>query len=127
MSIDRNLGEVLQTIEVAAPVRVSASANRTGVDIRDYVGDIVVTLSSSAGGGITPTLDVKLQESDDNSTFTDITGAAFAQVTDAADSTESIVIDADATKRYIRAVDTVAGTSPTFDRAIVAHGVKQVR
>ncbi len=125
--IDRNLGDLLQTIEVVPPVRIAASANGSGIDIRDYVGDMKVILSSSAGGGTTPTLDVKLQDSADNSTFGDISGAAFTQVTDAADLTEAINIDADAVKRYVRVVETITGTSPTFDRAIVAVGVKKVR
>lgn len=128
MSIDRNLGEVLQTIEVLAPKRATATANGTGIDMQDYVGDVVVTLSSSAGGGTSPTLDVKLQECDTSGgTYTDITGATFTQVTGAADSTESIVLNADSAKRYVRAVETIGGTTPTFDRALVAHGVKQAR
>lgn len=49
------------------------------------------------------------------------------QVTDAADSTEAIVISADSSKRYLRAVLTIDGTSPTFDMALVAVGLKQVR
>lgn len=122
------IGDALQVIEVVAPARKTASENGSAIDLRDYVGDVKVILSTSAGGGTTPTLDVKLQESDaTGSGFTDISGAAFTQVTDAADSTEAIVISADSNKRYLRAVVTIDGTSPTFDMALVAVGLKQVR
>lgn len=126
--IDQNLGDLLQVIEVIAPARKTATANGSAIDIREYVGDLKVVLSTSAGGGTSPTLNVKMQESDaSGGTYTDISGAAFTQVTGAADSTEAITIRAGATKRYIRGVLTIAGTSPTFDMALVAVGVKQMR
>jgi len=105
--------------------RRTATANGTGVDVRNYIGMAKVILASGAGGGTNPTLDVKLQESDDNSTFADITGAAFTQVTDAADSTQELHVNLDSTKRYIRAVSTITGTSPTFDCAVVFVGQNQ--
>ena len=59
-------------------------------------------------------MDVKLQESSDNSTFTDITDATFTQVTDAA-SSQKISINTNDVKRYLRAVGTIGGTSsPAF-------------
>lgn len=123
--ISQNLGDILQVIQVLAPARKTASENGTGIDMQQYVGDVKVILSSSAGGGTSPTLDVKLQDSDDNSTFADISGATFTQVTATA-STQAITLNIDAAKRYIRAVTTIGGTSPTFDMALVAVGVKQV-
>lgn len=122
----QNLGENLQVLEVLAPARKIASENGAAIDLQQYVGDVKVILSSSAGGGTAPTLDVKLQESDSAAgTFTDIPGAAFAQVTGAA-LTAALTVNADSAKRYIRAVTTIAGTSPTFDMALVAVGMKQV-
>lgn len=123
--ISQNLGDILQVIQVLAPARKTASENGAGIDMQQYVGEVKVILSSSAGGGTSPTLDVKMQDSDDNSTFADISGAAFTQVAGTA-STQAITLNIDAAKRYIRAVTTIGGTSPTFDMALVAVGVKQV-
>lgn len=123
---EQNLGDILQITAVLAPARKIASENGTGVDLQQYVGDYTVILSSSAGGGTTPTLDIKMQDSDDNSTFADISGAAFTQVTATA-STQTVILNANAVKRYVRAVSTITGTSPTFDMALVGVGVKQVR
>jgi hypothetical protein len=124
--MDINVGDTTSVEEILPGVRVTATGNGTGVDVKDYVGKAKVVLISSAGGGSTPTLDVKLQDSPDNSAWTDISGAAFTQVTDAADSTEAISLDLNNANRYIRAVKTVAGSSPTFDCGLVMVGVKQV-
>lgn len=128
MSTDQNLGDHLQVIEMLAPARKTTTETGSAIDLQQYVGAMKVVLSSSAGGGTTPTLDVKLTECDTSGgTYTDVSGAAFTQVTNAADSTEAITLNADSCKRYIKAVATIAGTSPTFDMALVAVGVKQVR
>jgi len=95
----------------------SVSVDGTGVDVKDFNGVAHVILSTSAAtAGTTPTLDVKLQESDAlGSGYTDITGAAFTQVTDAADSTQMISFQVGEVKRYVRAVATIGGTvTPTF-------------
>jgi len=105
--------------------RRTASGNGSGVDVRDYVGAAKVVLISSAGGGATPTLDVKIQDSDDNSTFADVSGAAFTQVTDAAASLQELHLNLDSVKRYIRAVATIAGTTPTFDGGVILIGQSQ--
>jgi len=128
MSIDQNLGEHLQVIEVLAPIRRTATATGSAIDLRDYVGDIKVILSTSAGGGADHTLNVKLTECDTSGgSYTNVAGAAFTEVTNAADATESLTVSADSLKRYVKAVATIAGTEPTFDMALVAVGVKQVR
>lgn len=118
-----NIGDMLQVIEILAPARKIASENGAAIDLQQYVGDLKLVLSASAGGGTTPTLDIKLQESDTaGGAFTDIPSGAFAQVA-ATSSTQSITIDADARKRFIRAITTITGTSPTFDLALVALGL----
>lgn len=96
----------------------TASANGTGFDLEGSNGAegeaIVILASDAASAGSSPTLDVKLQESSDNSTFTDITDATFTQVTDAA-SSQKISINTNDVKRYLRAVGTIGGTSsPAF-------------
>jgi len=121
-----NFHDNYTTIELVAPARKTATANGTGFDLRDYDGETKIILSTSAGGGTTPTLDVKIQDSADNSTFTDVSGKAFAQVTDAADYTGDLEIVCNEVRRYIRAVITITGTSPTFDMALVAVAKKQV-
>jgi hypothetical protein len=108
----------------------TASANGTGFDLEGSNGAegeaIVILASDAASAGTDPTLDVKLQESSDNSTFTDISGATFTQVTDAAQALEKITINTNDVKRYLRAVGTIGGTSsPAFTYSVaLVYGKK---
>jgi hypothetical protein len=105
-------GVDLQTLfNVAAR---TSTVNGAGVDMLDYEGKAQAILGSAAGTGTSPTLDVKLQDSDDNSTFADITDATFTQVTNAAVANQGIAVDLAAARRYVRAVATIGGTSPSF-------------
>jgi len=105
----------------------TATATGSAVDIKDYVGKLAVFLLTTVGGGTTPTLDVKIQDSADGSTnWADVTGATFSQVTDEADAHVKIGLECNAVKRYIRAVATIAGGgSETFTFGVVAIGEKQ--
>lgn len=99
------------------PQTLTASANGVAVDTQGY-GGAVVCLDVGAVSGTTPTLDVKIQECETSGgTYTDITGATFTQVT-AANAAEKIKVDLKAKKgsrkRYIRAVATITGTTPSF-------------
>jgi len=72
------------------------------------------------------TCDLVIQESSSTADgdFSEITGATFTQVTQAATpAVEQIHFNA--TKRYIRAVPTLAGTTPTF--AIALNVMARVR
>ena len=102
----------------------TADAEGAGMDLQGYQGVSKVVLNSGAGGGTNPTLDAKIQDSADNSTFADISGKVFTQVISA--SIQSLAIDTRAVKRYIRADLTITGTSPTFGLAVTAVGQKQI-
>lgn len=96
-----------------APAARTTSANGTGVDLRGAL-DALVILNNGTTSGTTPTLDVKVQDSADNSSFADVTGLTFTQVTAALTDPVSIQVDPRAVRRYIRAVFTIAGTTPSF-------------
>jgi len=91
---------------------VSATAAGTEVDLsKTFVEpgkrEIAAMLSAFVSTSDSGTFDYKLQESNTtvDSDFADITGAAFAQVTDAAAAKETIYFNT--TKRYIRGHRTV--------------------
>ena len=116
-------GELLASNLIAGTY--TADANGASADLQGYQGVLKIVLDSGAGGGTTPTLDVKIQDSADNSTFADVLGKVFTQVTDIA-SIQSLAIDTRAVRRYIRAVIAITGTSPTFGLAVVVAGQKQI-
>jgi len=128
----QNLGQLLQKIDLIPMASVTATANGTGVDIQQWVGQLAVYLACKNTAGTSPTLDVTLEDSADGSTgWAAISGAAFTQVTDANTAAAVLLqinVNADACKRYIRAVKTIGGSSnPAFMTACFAVGVKQVR
>lgn len=123
----RNLGFA----ELFGALVRTATANGTGLDMTTTVSgqhkpfiterEYKAIVSVGAVSGTTPTLDLKIQESDDNSTFTDITGATFTQLT--AVGREEIQFKS--IKRYIRAVATIGGTSPSFTFAVILLGYER--
>lgn len=108
-------------VTLKTPAIVTSTANTSSVDRLNYAGsNAVVTLACGpAAAGTAPTLDVKIQDSADNSSFADVSGATFTQVTTTA-SIQHISLALDGCRRYLRAVLTVGGTdTPTFYPAIV--------
>lgn len=110
----RKLFDNIRSAFSLRPAALTATTNGTSVDTRGY-GDAMAVLEVGAVSGTSPTLDVKIQESDDNSAFTDVAGAAFTQVT-AANSSQVLRLGQLnlVRKRYVRAVATIGGTSPSF-------------
>lgn len=124
MAIDAQHGTTPAQISVPA-VRTS-TVTESGVDLRDYVGGYEITQDVGVVSGTSPTLDGKIQDSADNSAFADVSGATFTQVT-ATNNIQSIRIDVDAVRRYIRYVGTIGGTaSPSFTMGVNGRGIKQV-
>jgi hypothetical protein len=85
--------------------------NGSSIDMIDADGRCFAVQLIGTVTGTTPSLAGKMQESSDNTTWTDVPNAAFASVT-AANNVQTIVFDR--TKRYLRHFRTVGGTSPTF-------------
>ncbi len=118
MGMRKDFGSDLDPLNLASVAARTTTTTHSSVDRSNYGGRCKARLKSSAGTGTTPTLNAKLQDSPDNSTWSDITGATFAEVTDAAAANEDINVDLDTAARYIRAVGTIAGTNPSFSYGI---------
>ncbi len=125
-----NIGSHLTQLSLVPAAALTATGNGAAIDLLgditvspsaavNYDGDLVCLLDSAAGTGTTPTLDIKLQHSDDNSTFTDVTNGAFAQVTGTG-SLQKLTVDVGGLKRYVRAVHTLGGTTPSFVASLQA-------
>ena len=105
------------------PTAARTSTGQTsGIDLKNYDGDVVFLLDSAAGTGTSPTLDVTIEDSADNSSFAAITGAAFTQVVGAA-SAQKLVVNKDSARRYVRVKYTITGTTPSFTFSVNAVGV----
>jgi hypothetical protein len=112
-------------VELAPAASRTSTLTGTGIDVLEYEGVALVLLNASAGTGTNPTLDVKLQHSDDDSTYEDVNSGAFSQVTDAAETAGVKVMKLNVSdlKRYLRVVGTIAGTTPSFDFGVEFVGI----
>lgn len=85
----------------------------TSIDLQGYVAagkkNVMVVLDLPTVAGTTPSVTVKVQDSPNNTTFTDVTGAAFAAVTTNLTDTTSLLFYT--TNRYIRAVATLTANT----------------
>lgn len=97
---------------------ISGSCSATNLTGVDFGGadkapmTYVVSIPTVTGGS--PTLDVKIQESDNDSTYRDF--MAFPQITAAG----QYFVTGQSNARYRRAVITVGGTTPVFQSTLIA-------
>ena len=115
-SMADNLSEVQTILSGDHIIALLYTLEGIGVEVLGYDTLVILTAGTFGAGGI---VDVKLQESDTDVaiTYTDVVGGAFAQVTTA--NHEAVYeLAYSGTKKYIRAVATVAGN--TCDFGVVA-------
>lgn len=98
----------------------NASANGSGVDLAGYrTAAVVFSVGAITDGTHTP----KLQESDDNSSFSDVAAADQSGTLAALTASTNQEVSYIGSKRYIRAVMTVAGaTTGGMYAALVLRG-----
>lgn len=105
----QTLGSV---VTILAPVSAAATANATtgGVEVVGYTGElqIIVGIGPVTAGSITG----KIQHSDDNvpANFSDVAGMTFTVVNtpNTAGTVQTLVIQTEDVKRFIRYVGTIA-------------------
>ena len=125
MAIIQQALEKLQLFSCVATAAVTSTATSAAIDLKEYDGDVSLILTSAACTGSSPTLDVKVQDSDaSGGTYGDLSGAAFTQVTDSA-SMQVITFSKDEAKRYIKIVQTVGGSTPSFTFSINGLALKK--
>ena len=96
--------------EFLAPAARTTNGQSASLDLGDF-DDLIVYLNITAIGGTSPTLDVKLQSSDDGTDWFDLPNGAFAQKT----ATGKAVLQYSSNfGRYVRVDYIIAGTTPSF-------------
>jgi len=106
-----------QYISIAPGAHVVAAAYSLVGTGRDVLGHRALARLTSGTNGSNGTVDAKIQESDNNSAYTDWSGGAFTQVTEANDNAVQ-EIEYSGVKQYIRVVATVATATCSFGASI---------
>lgn len=84
------------------------------IDARDFDGDLCFLQNIGTVSGTSPSCTTAIQDSDDGSTgWAAVDGGTFTAVT-ASNNSQKIVLPANMFRRYLRAVATISGTTPSF-------------
>ena len=120
----QNLGSKGTAVDILPNDVLASTANGSGVDLQGYEGSAAFVLSSEAMGA-SVTLAVKLQESANNSDWSDVTDGGFTTTAANTAAFEQIALNISDLKRYVRAASTVAGGTGTGAVNVTAYASKK--
>jgi hypothetical protein len=115
--------EKLQHFTLLATTTITATGNQTGVDLAGYEGDVQIILSGTAAGAGAD-LTFRIEESDDNTTFTAATGGGFTAIGNAA-AKQVITLNSNDLKRYIRLSCTAETGTASSSVTCFGYGLKK--
>ncbi len=120
----QNLGSKGTAVDILPNDVLASTANGSGVDLQGYEGDAAFIFSAEAGGsGVTYAM--KIQESADNSSWSDATGGGFTTTSANTAAFEQIALNISDLKRYVRAASTVAGGTGAGAVNVTAYASKK--
>lgn len=136
MSVIKDIKNNIKLVSSLLPLLRTADANGAGVDTQDSVGVALVAHIGLSGDTLSGSvkIEMEVEHSDDNSTFTDcadadidaaVTGTntgTFAVIDAAADDEQLYKCNYLGSKRYVRVVANYTGTH-TNGCAVAAHAI----
>ena len=120
----RDIKNNVDAVETIGPANHTVSINGAGVDLRDFDSAMVV-FHGNNGDFVTgdESYTPKLQDSPDDSVWTDVAAADLEGSFSDLRTTEVQRVGYKANQRYIRGVLTLAGTTPIIDaNALIMRG-----
>jgi len=123
MAIFQQTLEKLQHFTLLATTTITGTGDQTGVDLLEYDGDIQIILSGTAAGAGAD-LTFRIEESDDNSTFTAVTGGSFTAIGNTA-AKQVKTLNRDELKRYIRLSCTAETGTASSAVTCFGYGLKK--
>jgi hypothetical protein len=123
MAVNELTLEKLQHFTLLATTTITGTGNQTGVDLAGYEGDVQIILSGTAAGSGAD-LTFRIEESDDNTTFTAATGGGFTAIGNAA-AKQVITLNSNDLKRYIRLSCTAETGTASSSVTCFGYGLKK--
>ena len=120
----QNLGSKGTAVAILPNDVLASTSNGSGGDLQVYEGRAAFVLSSEAMGA-SVTLAVKLQESANNSDWSDVSSGAFTTTAANTAAFEQIALNVSDLKRYVRTNSTVAGGTGTGAVNVTAYASKK--
>lgn len=106
------------SLTLQASVVRTATANGAAVELGDKA-NLRLDLAVTAASGTSPSMTVKIQDSPDGSSWTDVSGGAFT----AATTTTTQHLKVGPVDRFVRHVATITGTTPSFTYSVSGEAV----
>jgi hypothetical protein len=123
MAIFQQTLEKLQHFTLLATTTITGTGDQTGVDLLEYDGDIQIILSGTAAGAGAD-LTFRIEESDDNVTYTAVTGGGFTAIGNTA-SKQVKTLNRDELKRYVRLSCTAETGTASSAVTCFGYGLKK--
>jgi hypothetical protein len=123
MAIFQQTLDKLQHFTLLATTTITGTGDQTGVDLLEYDGDIQVILGATAAGSGAD-LTFRLEESDDNVTYTAVTGGGFTVIGNTA-SKQVKTLNRDELKRYVRLSCTAETGTASSAVTCFGYGLKK--
>tara|TARA_Y100001963_G_scaffold88481_1_gene122260 strand:+ start:776 stop:1156 length:381 start_codon:yes stop_codon:yes gene_type:complete len=120
----QNLGSKGTAVNILPNDVLASSANGSGVDLQGYEGSAAFVLSSEAMGA-SVTLAVHLEESANDSDWSDVANGAFTTTAANTAAFEQITLNVSDLKRYVRSASVVAGGTGTGAVNVTAYASKK--
>ena len=120
----QNLGSKGTAVDILSNDVSASTSNGSGVDLQSYEGSAAFVLSSEAMGA-SVTLAVHLEESANNSEWSDVTNGAFTTTAANTAAFEQIALNVSDLKRYVRVASVVAGGTGTGAVNVTAYASKK--
>ena len=121
----RDIKNNLDGVSSIDPASVTATTNGSGVDLRDYDGAMVVFQAGTADTGSgNETYSPSVEESDDNASFSAVAASDLEGSLSNMTANSVQRVGYKGAKRYLRAVLTLGGITPSIDAsALVVRGL----
>lgn len=117
----------ITTAQFLTPTTITAATTTyAGVNLRDYIGNVVLLLSWTRPNAGTGTFAVNILDSADNTTFASNTSAAIADVGTATSGLTSVNIDTRQVNKFVQVQTVCTGATATYTASLVGVGTKQV-
>ena len=123
MAIFQQTLEKLQHFTLLATTTITGTGDQTGVDLKDYDGDIQVILSGTAAGSGAD-LTFRLEDSADDVTYTAVTGGTFTAIGNTA-AKQVRTVNRDGLKRYVRLSCTAETGTASSAVTCFGYGLKK--
>lgn len=123
MAVHENTLDKLQHFTLLATTTITGTGDQTGVDLKDWEGDVqIILVGTAAGSGADLTF--RIEDSADNSSYAAVTGATFSKIENAAYK-EVLTLNTNDLRRYVRLSCTAETGTASSSVTCVGYGLKK--